>query len=151
MYFVQHGLAVAKEIDPERPLSEAGRREVEHVADRLRMAGVAVKAIYHSGKPRAEQTAGLFAEQVGFGPIAERSGMKPNDRVADFADTLQEEIMYVGHLPHMGRLVSLLTAGDEEAGVVRFSNGGVVCVERDESGFHIAWYLTPAMCMERDA
>ena len=35
LYLVQHGAAVSKEIDPERPLSQEGRAEVRKVASYL--------------------------------------------------------------------------------------------------------------------
>jgi len=56
--------------------------------------------------------------------------------------------MYVGHLPHLGKLVSYLVSGNENAGVVKFVNGGVVCVERDSTGYHIEWYLMPSLCKD---
>ncbi len=147
MYFVQHGLALAKEVDPNRSLSADGRKEAKCISAHLRKMGVAVKKVYHSGKTRAEETAQIFADQIGDGSIWELSGMSPNDNAIEFAAALKEdETMYVGHLPHMGKLVSYLVAGDEEAGVVKFANGGVVCVERDSTGFHIEWYLKPSMC-----
>lgn len=146
MYFVQHGKAVPKEIDSDRPLSEEGRAEVERVDVHLRRMGVAVKYIYHSGKTRARQTAELFAKEIGFGRVDELPGMKPNDEVAEFAEGLEDDAMYVGHLPFMGKLVSYLTTGDKDAGVVAFSCGGVVCVAHGDSGHHIEWVVTPSVC-----
>ena len=55
LYLTQHGLAVAKDVDPERPLSEQGRRDVRRLVDFLADAGVRVKQVLHSGKTRAEQ------------------------------------------------------------------------------------------------
>ncbi|MDD4869158.1 MAG: phosphohistidine phosphatase SixA [Kiritimatiellae bacterium] len=147
MYFVQHGLALAKEVDPNRPLSAKGRKEVECISAYLRKMGVAVKKIYHSGKTRAEETAQIFADKIGKGSICKLSGMKPDDNVIKFAKALKkDDIMYVGHLPHMEKLVSYLITGNEDAGVVRFTYGGVVCVEKDSTGFYIEWYLKPSMC-----
>lgn len=146
IYLIQHGKAVPKELDPERPLSEEGREEVERVAVHLRRMGVAVKQIYHSGKTRARQTAELFAKDVGFGRVVELPGMKPNDDVAEFAENLEEDAMYVGHLPFMGKLVSYLTTGDEDAGVVVFSCGSVVCAGHTEEGYRIVWFVTPFVC-----
>ena len=146
MYFIQHGKAVPKEIDPDRPLSDEGREEVERLAAYLRRTGVAVKQIYHSGKTRARQTAELFEKQIGFGRMVERPGMNPLDSVAEFAQDLEEDAMYVGHLPFMEKLVSYLTAGDEDAGVVAFSCGGVVCIAHEEGKHHIEWCIPPSVC-----
>jgi phosphohistidine phosphatase len=146
MYFVQHGLSVAKEIDPERPLSDDGRKNVELAATHLRKMGVAVKSVCHSGKTRARQTAEILAGQIALNGISEQSGMAPNDSAVEFAAALEDDTMYVGHLPHVGKLVSYLVVGDEDAGVVQFVNGGVVCIENDDAGSFVEWYLRPSMC-----
>jgi phosphohistidine phosphatase len=145
-YFVQHGLAVAEQVDPNRPLSAEGRKGVEGVAAHLQRAGVAVKKVCHSGKTRAEETARILSGRIGDGHVHKVSGMSPNDNVVEFAAGLKEDdAMYVGHLPHLGRLVSYLVAGDENAGVVKFVNGGIVCVGKDTTGYHIEWYLIPSL------
>src|SRR5512139_1843417 len=121
IYFVQHGVAVPEEIDSNRPLSADGRREVEAVAAHLRKVGVSVKKVCHSGKTRAKETAQILTLQVGDGNLYEVPGMNPNDPVAAFAAGLKEDnVMFVGHLPHLGRLVSYLVAGNEAAGAVKF-------------------------------
>ena len=146
MYFVQHGLALAKEADPERALSADGRKEVERISAHLHGVGLAVRKVYHSGKTRAEETARIFADRISDGKTEVISGMGPHDDVVEFASALENDTMFVGHLPHMEKLVSYLVTGREDAGVVKFANGGVVCIEKDEAGFHIAWYLKPSMC-----
>ena len=55
LYLVQHGDAVPERLDPERPLSVAGRREVEAVGRLLAGAGARVAHVVHSGKLRAQQ------------------------------------------------------------------------------------------------
>lgn len=72
LYFVQHGLALSKEVDPYRPLSVDGRKEKT--------------------------------------------------------------------------FVSYLITGNENAGVVEFTNGGVVCVKKDSIGFHVECYLISSVC-----
>jgi phosphohistidine phosphatase len=150
LYLVQHGDAVPKEVDPERPLSEQGRADVRGVAAFLARAGVRVSAIRHSGKKRAEQTAELLAAAVGGGARAARvSGIDPLDPVADFAQTADEwtqDTMVVGHLPFVGKLVSQLVVGDEAASTVSFRPGSVVCLEREpEGGWSVAWMIRPEL------
>jgi len=150
IYFVQHGLAVPESVDSNRPLSDDGREEVGAVAAHLRKAGLRVQKICHSGKTRARETAQILSEKIGDGTIGEVPGMNPNDDVEEFARGLDEDhVMYVGHLPHLGKLVSYLITGDEHAGVVRFVNGGVVCVEKGSTGYRIEWHLKPSMCIGR--
>jgi phosphohistidine phosphatase len=130
MYFVQHGLAMAKEADPKCSLSAEGRKEVECVSAHLRKMGLTVRIVFHSGKARARDTALIFAGQIGDGKIEELFGMAQEDDVAEFAAGLKDDAMHVGHLPHMEKLVSYLVTGREDSGVVKFVNGGVVCVEK---------------------
>lgn len=149
MYFVQHGIAMAKEVDPDRPLSADGRKDVERISACLRKLGVTVGKIYHSGKTRAMETALIFSGQIGDGNIFVSPGMNPDDDVMDFAAGMDEhDTMYIGHLPHIEKLVSYLVTGDEDASVVKFTNGGIVCIEKDDKGFHIEWYLRPSICMD---
>src|SRR2546422_11445957 len=60
-YLVQHGEAKPEQEDPARPLTDRGRHEVERVAQAAQRSEVAVAAIFHSGKLRAQQTADLRA------------------------------------------------------------------------------------------
>src|SRR5688500_9788627 len=61
LYLVQHGEAVPEQVDPQRPLSEAGRRDVQAMARLLAGAGIRPTRIVHSGKRRAQETAELLA------------------------------------------------------------------------------------------
>ncbi len=147
MYFVQHGIALAKEVDPDRPLSPEGRREIEYISAYLKKMGVTTSRICHSGKTRAMETAQIFSDQIGDGEVYKLSGMNPKDSVKVFATHLESnDTMYVGHLPHMEKLISYLTTGNEDAGVVKFANGGVICIGSDGENFYIEWYLKPAIC-----
>ena len=61
------------------------------------------------------------------------------------------DIMLVGHLPHMGRLASLLLCGDAEKNMISFQMAGVVCLKGDETGrWLIGWMLTPEMVVSEE-
>jgi phosphohistidine phosphatase len=146
-YFVQHGIALAKEQDIERPLSPEGRVGVLSVVKHLKQCNISLNTICHSGKMRALQTAEIFAETLAVENVVALDGMNPADDVETFASTLEDEdVMYIGHLPHIAKLVSYLVTGDENSAVVKFSNAVVVCIERDEHGYHIKWVMSPEMC-----
>ena len=150
LYLVQHGKALAKVEDPERPLSEQGEQDVRNVASQLGDAGVQVVRIWHSGKQRAARTAEILARRVLSGRGIEKiKGISPNDPVADFAsdaDVWDEDTLVVGHLPFMSRLVSLLTVGDAEHALVQFIPGSIVCLERqDDHHWVLAWMLRPEL------
>ena len=82
LYLVLHGDAVPERLDPERPLSAAGRQEVEAVARLLADTGVRTAHVVHSGKLRAHQTAELLATALAPGRVPEAiAGLSPNDPV----------------------------------------------------------------------
>ena len=150
LYLVQHGEAVDKTVDPERPLSEQGREDVAAMAGRLSDAGVHVERVWHSGKLRAAEAAGLLAKTVIKGGGTEAiSGISPNDDVAAFAqdaDVWGQDTLVVGHLPFMGQLVSHLVTGNAEMPLVAFRPGSVVCLERGvDGGWLLLWMLRPGL------
>jgi phosphohistidine phosphatase len=51
--------------------------------------------------------------------------------------------MLIGHLPHLGRLAALLLTGDADRSVVRFRQGGLVGVERTDTGWVVSVLLPP--------
>ncbi len=151
VYLVQHGKALSKAEHPDRPLSEQGTNEVRAMADFLRRDGcVQVTDILHSGKLRAAQTAELFGRRLD-AVCREAPDLQPNDDPGLWSAHLAaraEDVMLVGHLPHLERLASLLLCGEPDRGVVRFHNAGVVCLARDEGGaWRLEWAITPELVM----
>ena len=150
VYLVQHGEAVPADENPDRPLSDKGRTDVQRVASFLARS-VRVGRIIHSPKMRARDTAVLLAQALGPGGLVEEaaSGLAPNDSVEVAADLIAgwpEDTMVVGHLPFMDRLASRLVAGSEEANVAAFQPGTVVCLERaDDGGWALAWMVRPEL------
>lgn len=143
-YLVQHGAAVSEEVDPARPLSERGKIEVRKVADVV-LPHIDVRKIFHSGKLRARQTAEIFVEQLNV-PLEVSDGLAPLDAAEIWAQRLNDidtPVMVVGHLPHLARLCGLLLCNDIEAVPVRFSMGGVVCLEREDGRWSVSWMVIP--------
>lgn len=150
LYLVQHGQALAKEVDPDRPLSDQGWRDIERLSGFLADRDVRVSRIWHSGKTRARQTAELLAAAVAPGLTAEaRDGLAPNDPTENFAGTLatwRDNAMIVGHLPFMARLVSRLAVDNDDGTAVAYLPGSLVCLERRAGGdWAIAWMLRPEL------
>ncbi len=150
LYLVQHGEAVDKSENPDRPLTAAGREAVAAVGKLLRSAGISVPRIEHSGKTRSRETAELLAEAIGkAGGVHERKDISPNDPVDAVANALKwadADLMLVGHEPSMGKLASLLVTGDSYAEIVAFQKGAVVCLERKSDGaWCIAWMIVPEL------
>ncbi len=103
LYLVQHGQAVPKEVDPDRPLSDQGWEDIQKTAAFASRAGVSVDTVWHSGKTRARQTAQALAEALESrrGP-GQAEGLKPLDDPSIWTkklSDLQEDSVVVGHLP----------------------------------------------------
>jgi phosphohistidine phosphatase len=146
IYLVQHGKALAKAVDPERGLSDEGRGDTTRIAEVAAGYGVAVSRIEHSGKKRARQTAEILAEHLSpAGGVTQREGIAPMDDVAPVAAELDpaSNLMLVGHLPFMERLAGQLIAGDPELRVFKVQGGGILCLDRDDRGWHVRWALMP--------
>ncbi len=148
VYLVQHGKAVDKTVDRQRPLSREGRADVEMVAEFVQSLKLSVDWVWHSGKKRAQQTAEILAAalEVKNGLKVEQ-GLAPNDEVSPVKKRLEaagQDIMIAGHQPFMGKLASLLITSDESAQTVAFHMGGVVALIRDEQGgWRVDWAIVP--------
>jgi len=150
IYLVQHGKAKPVEEDPNRGLSDDGREEVTRVADFLARMRIVLSLIQHSGKARAEETAHIFGTvmQCTAGPC-HTTGLDPSDdpeATANFLKIYTDDALIVGHLPHLERLASILLTGGPDQRPVKFTNGGVVCLEKEAGGkWTVVWALTPEL------
>ncbi len=148
LFLVQHGRSLPKAVDPDKGLSEEGRKEAARIAAVAAGYGVGVSCIEHSGKTRAAQTAEIFAAALKPpSGVRQSAGLGPLDDVAAFAATLKarNRHMLVGHLPFMERLAAYLITGRPDKGVFKFQNGGILCLEGESEGdgWVIRWALMP--------
>jgi phosphohistidine phosphatase len=147
LYLVQHGEACGKDIDPERPLTEQGKADINRLAVFLRKAGVKVERVIHSGKLRAAQTAERLVNAVAPGITLEVSEhINPNDDPAEFARLSfmwEQDTMVIGHLPYLAKLVSQLVLHDPKIPFTAYTPGSLVCLERNENN---QWFIN---CMVR--
>ncbi len=151
LYLAQHGEALSKADNPERPLSDKGRDDAERMASFLARSGVRVDRVYHSGKARARDTAMLLSQTLGPGGVVEEisPGLAPNDATDNLhtlAERWDDDVMVVGHLPFMGRMVSHLVGGSPDSETVSFEPGTVVSLEKNEDGaWAINWMVRPSL------
>ena len=150
VYLVHHGEAVSASTVAQRPLTDTGRATAERLATELAQRGVAPVEIWHSGKLRARQTGEAF--RLACNPLAAFTmvrGLQPADPSDILADRLAGEtrdVLLVGHMPHIARLLRrLLGRVGEEVG---FPPHGVVALEPDSGGdptrWREVWRLGPA-------
>lgn len=151
VFLMQHGRALAAEVDPDRPLSDEGRAEVVAVAAYAARLGITVPLLWHSDKTRAVQTAQILGEALGSGQIRLMAGLTPSADPAAVADQLRRlpadaRLGIVSHLPILQRLTGLLMCGDPHTELVAFRNAGLIRLVGDQPGrFQLAWILTPEL------
>ena len=152
LYLVQHAEAKKAEEDPARDLTEKGRIDIENVAHHLKRLNVRVRRILHSGKARAQSTAKVLTTHVKPpAGVSEAPGLAPLDDPEIWARrlaTMDEEILLVGHLPHLARLAAILMSGDKERSVINFQMGGVVRLRRMEvDQWAVDWMIVPEIIL----
>lgn len=150
IYLIQHGLAVPKDVDSDRPLSEQGREDVQRLAEFLDRAGIQVGQVLHSGKTRAEQTAVILAEALlPEGQPQAHVGLGPKDPLEKLAPQIafwSVDTLIVGHLPYLGRLASLLLVFNPDRPVLALQPGSMACLEKDAEGqWMLAWMVRPEL------
>jgi phosphohistidine phosphatase len=151
LYLVQHAEAKKEEEDPLRTLTDEGIQDIKKVASYVVKLNLKVTNIYHSGKTRALQTAQILHESLNTSAgISQTDGLSPMDKPGVWAERLgsvKDNIMIVGHLPHLSKLASLLLAGDEGKDIVNVQMASIVCLKRfDDGHWAVDWMLTPEIC-----
>ncbi len=158
LYLVRHGEAVREDQNPERPLTDAGEETVRRLGAFLsRGRAVTVGEVRHSGKLRARQTAEILARNCGItAPICAAPNLAPLADVAGLVAELEraeENLMLVGHLPHLSRLASALIGAAPELEAFDFEAGAMLCLRsapgRAASGvgrvWTVGWMLAPSL------
>ena len=151
LYLIQHGEAKSEAEDPERSLTARGEEEVRRISKAPKALNIRPSIVYHSGKLRAKQTAEIIAGGLHIPnlPIQAVQGLNPNDDVQVWAKRISREkkdLMLVGHLPFLEKLASLLLCDDENARVLLFRYGAIVCLDqKEEKRWAVRWILTPEM------
>jgi len=148
VYLVQHGQSVSEDIDPARPLSEKGQKDVQKIAQFLKGINLEISVILQSGKTRATQTAEILNPKATSSKgIMKKQGLAPNDPVDPWVEELNkspDDIMIVGHLPFLSKLASRLLGREEE--VINFQPAGIVCLEKIEPlPWRIRWMVVPEL------
>jgi phosphohistidine phosphatase len=147
IYLIRHGEAQPGNDDAARPLSDRGRIQVGRVAALAARLGVRPREIVHSGLVRARQTAELLAAQLAPGEgVRAMRGLAPGDDPAVAAaecEARREDLMLVGHLPHLGRLAGLLVLGSPGRELIRFGPGTLAALARGDGGFLVELVIRP--------
>lgn len=150
LYLMRHGEYLSEDPREGGALSENGKASIRRIANFLSHANLHVANIFHSGKLRAQQTAELVAAGFICPKLTQaRTGINPMDEVTQFANEMagqEEDVLIVGHMPFMGRLIAKLLTGNADKEMVMLQTGSVVCLEKIENGrWLINWMLSPEL------
>jgi len=133
--------------DPRRPLTRFGRREVERLAHSAATRNVYPSAILHSGILRAQQTAEVIAQVLSPpGGVRASAGLAPEDDpmvAKGELEAAERSLMVVGHLPHLSRLLALLTRGDPQRESVDLMPAAMACCSFDGGAWKWCWIIKP--------
>jgi phosphohistidine phosphatase len=151
LYLIQHGEAKSEAEDPERSLTPRGEKEVMSISKVASGLSINPLKVFHSGKLRAKQTAEIIAStlKIPDPSVQPVQGLNPNDDIRPWAERIskeREDLMLVGHLPSLEKLTSFLLCGDENARLVLFRYGAIVCLDqKEDKRWAVRWILTPEM------
>jgi phosphohistidine phosphatase len=141
IFLVHHADALGPAVDARRPLSRLGHAQAEWLAIQARARNVRPVAIWHSGKLRARETAEYFLRLCNpFAWFKMMRGLQPGDPTTWMEEALaleEDDVLVVGHLPHLPALARQLAAVDVPL-------HGMICLERvDDGGYAERWRAQP--------
>ena len=160
LYLLRHGIAADAGAagcgnDSERPLIPKGERRLRAAAAAMKKLELSFDLILSSPFLRARQTAEIVAGELKLKKWLEFSDeLVPGGNFKTLMQALgelkpaPENVLLVGHEPHLSRLISLLVAGGADAAAVEMKKGGLCKLEVGELNHgrcaQLAWLLTPA-------
>ena len=156
LYLLRHAEAedaVPSGKDADRPLTPHGREVMEIVAAAFAKIGKA-QAIWHSPLRRAKETAEFLASRFPKAAITSARSLAPDADprkvLVELARDRWDDVVLVGHLPHLGKLLALAVTGDEEsAAEIPISKATLARISF--SGSHpsppgdLKWLVSPAL------
>lgn len=104
LYLLRHGEALSATRDPQKGLSEIGKKQVLNLAKHIKALDLPIDRIYHSTKRRAQMTAELFSSAFGALPSSVQEGLGPDDDPTYWIPRFIQEdsnILLVSHLPFL--------------------------------------------------
>ena len=160
LFLMRHGEAgkrvpiAAK--DTERPLTAAGRQEIEDVAEGIAELGYKFDAVVSSPLKRAKDTATMVSKALGRkAAVEEWSELNPEGNTTDFYRRLAKMrpgsvVLCVGHEPYLTTVIGEITGREMEGNPgfrISLKKGGLAKVS--VTGFNprisgeLRWLLTP--------
>lgn len=123
LYFLRHGEALdgAQYPDHERPLSNHGLQQAAGVGRFFHEQGIRFDHVFCSPLLRARQTVETLQREAGVTPIQTTellvSSSEPRNILLELRTLDREDVLLVGHEPHLSKTVSLLLGLDDRSRV----------------------------------
>ena len=149
IYIGRHGLANSTSIDPEASLCEQGKLETSSIAKILCLNTLGIKQIYHSEKKRAKQTAEIIASYLHVTCITNPL-LNPSNSVEPLLSSLEDQTLYIGHLPNIEDLISKLIL-NMLTSLIIFNPSTIACLEKIQNNWLISWVICPNLVRNYDS
>jgi len=147
IYLIRHAEAVPAAVDPERPLSSAGRAQAQSTAAQLKKGRASTARFIHSGKTRAQETARIVQQMTNEqGELVQMNQLNPDDStdaMFTYLNDCIEDVMIFSHLPFLPKLTSRLVTGDEDRSHIAFVPAAAVILQKEEDGWRIVEQIKP--------
>jgi phosphohistidine phosphatase len=141
LYLIRHGQPLSREEDPAQPLTDQGRLDVATTTRFLVQTGISSREIWHSEKARSRETAWIIGQALTASRLVSKPGLAPRDPVdsirAEIMDR-RDDLVIVGHLPFLSRLINLLLGVPLGRELLDLQTAELVGMERDPDG---AWKI----------
>jgi phosphohistidine phosphatase len=155
---VRHAIAFPKDAgrwpdDAKRPLTARGRRRFRDATAGLRRLTAAPDVVLTSPYVRARETADILARRAEWPEARDcpelEPGVHPKEILKRLRATPGARIAVVGHEPHLGHLLALSLAGDENELSVELKKGGVGLISFPDDvrpgAACLLWLATPRL------
>lgn len=155
IYFLRHANAGSKHFsdsvqDEKRPIDKVGEQQSHDVGRAMAYLGVAANVVISSPLTRAQQTADIVAQEIGYEEkIVLDDALRPEATFDQFKALLNRHrdklaILVVGHDPSMTEFVNRVLSGGTPMDVIEMKKGGAAKVERElRRPAVLRWLLTP--------
>ena len=139
VYLIHHATAFKSEEDPDRHLTELGRKQADQLGARFVAAGTNPIRILHSDKQWVRETAERIAAVMGASDRLAVAGypIDTNDDVGPLIAEIEAasgDMMMVGHVAYLRRAAAKLVTGDDSMQVISFKPdfGTAFCLEKED-------------------
>lgn len=154
IYLVRHGIAVDREdpkcpADPKRYLTPDGIKKTRAAMRGLKQVATKPELMITSPYLRAVETAEIAADEMGFPADKIRQseallpGAAPSQLLRELVKLSAEEVMCVGHAPHLDLFIAHCLGG--RSAVTELKKAGAACLEMEKlsagSGI-LVWLFT---------